>query len=273
MRVLLIGLLAVSLFYVLFLLACLAIVLLLPKSFLSKPAMAALKWLPPLLRGDALREWAASTAERLARERLAGERTSETATKLAADIEAGAMRAMLPRAVGTEIDRVIACPEVGQGLVGVTAPEVLAIAEHIRKNLPRAEQERIHSIAAANAKRLTAQTPAGGCSAVLECPLQGHDHVCCVYAERPLRCRILHAATIANDAGQQTPPETPGGPRHEETVAEGIELGVTRALATAGLSAKVYELNSALVTALDTPDAAVRWAAGEDVFASASVSR
>jgi hypothetical protein len=49
-------------------------------------------------------------------------------------------------------------------------------------------------------------------------------------------------------------------------IAEGIEIGVTRALKAAGSSANVYELNSALATALETPDAAERWAARENVF-------
>jgi hypothetical protein len=62
----------------------------------------------------------------------------------------------------------------------------------------------------------------------------------------------------------------PGEARHEETVAEGIETGVTRALKSAGLDADVYELNSALATALEKPDAAERWAKGEKVFHSAS---
>ena len=53
---------------------------------------------------------------------------------------------------------------------------------------------------------------------------------------------------------------------HEETVAQGIELGVTRALTSAGLDAKIYELNSALATALATPDASERWAKGENLF-------
>jgi hypothetical protein len=54
---------------------------------------------------------------------------------------------------------------------------------------------------------------------------------------------------------------------HIQTIAEGVEEGLIHELASEGLDAKVYELNSALVTALETPDAARRWAQGEDVFA------
>ncbi|HYR57214.1 MAG TPA: hypothetical protein VEO95_01235 [Chthoniobacteraceae bacterium] len=54
-------------FFALFLLACFAVVMLLPGSFLGKQASAALTWLPPFIRGEALRHWAAASAERFAR--------------------------------------------------------------------------------------------------------------------------------------------------------------------------------------------------------------
>ena len=54
--------------------------------------------------------------------------------------------------------------------------------------------------------------------------------------------------------------------RHEQIVAQGIELGLRRALKSSGLDANIYELNSALATALETPDAAERWAKGEELF-------
>lgn len=68
-------------------------------STLGAHAKAVLTWLPPFMRGEALRNWAATTAERLATERLAGKRTGETAALLAAEVEDGAMHAMLPTAV------------------------------------------------------------------------------------------------------------------------------------------------------------------------------
>ena len=63
-----------------------------------------------------------------------------------------------------------------------------------------------------------------------------------------------------------SPGEAPGETGHEQTVAEGIEMGVMRALKSARLDASVYELNSALATALAMLDAAERWAEGENVF-------
>lgn len=270
-RLLLIGLLGFVLFYIVFLLACLAVLRLLPRSGLGKQAAAALGWLPPFLRGDALREWAAATAQGIAQQQLSGTRTADTAARLAMEMEAGAMHAMLPLARSADLGRVIACPESGQGLIGVTAPEVLAIAGHVRKKLPRAEQERMRGMAAQNAKQLAARTSRERISPVLPCPLQGDAHICCVYSQRPLRCRILHSVLIANEMTERHAAVKPGEERHEETVAEGIEIGLTRALDSAGLSAKVYELNSALAIALGMPNAAERWASGEDVFSAALI--
>jgi hypothetical protein len=269
-----VGLLLVFLVYALFVGACVAVALLLPSSFLGGPAKAVLTWLPPFLGGDALRNWAATTAERLAKARLAGKRTGETAAQLAAEMEEGAMRAMLPTAGIAELGRIMACPETGQGMIGVTAPEALAIAAYLRKNRSRAEQRQIYELAVENAKKIAARAPGAAEKAPLPCPLHGADHVCCVYGNRPLQCRPLHAIAIAKDlgghsvspAGAQT--EGPNKPDNEHAVAQGIEIGLTRALKSAGVDASVYELNSALATALETPDAADRWARGENVFHS-----
>lgn len=271
MSVLMVGLLMVFLLYALLLAACLGIVMLLPASFLGAPAKTVLTWLPPFLRGEALRNWAATKSEQLATQRLTGKRSAETAARLAAEVEAGAMRAMLPMADPAELERVMACPETGQGMVGVTAPEALAIAAYLRKKRSRAEQQRIYELAVDNAKRIAERKP-GECEAPPPCPLHGPDHVCCAYGNRPLRCRPLHAIAIAKDmAGNRTSlvnPQTEGSDAigHEQTIAQGIEIGLTQALKSAALDANIYELNSALAIALETPNAAERWAKGENVF-------
>ncbi|MSU64100.1 MAG: hypothetical protein EXS31_17185 [Pedosphaera sp.] len=182
------------------------------------------------------------------------------------------MRAMLPTAGPSELERIMACPEAGQGMVGVTAPEALSIAACLRKNRSRAEQQRIYELAVENAKKVAARVPGESDGAPLPCALHGHDHVCCAYGSRPLHCRPLHAISIAKAiGGNNVPPSgsetaTPDELGHERTVSEGIEMGLTRALESAGLDAKIYELNNALATALETPDAAERWAKGENVF-------
>jgi hypothetical protein len=53
----------------------------------------------------------------------------------------------------------------------------------------------------------------------------------------------------------------------EQVVEQGAETGLAEALVSAGRDGNVYELNSALATALNTPNAAARWASGEEIFA------
>jgi hypothetical protein len=46
-------------------------------------------------------------------------------------------------------------------------------------------------------------------------------------------------------------------------VGQGISEGLVEGLTAAGLDGQLYELNCALVGALDSPEAAGRWARGE----------
>lgn len=271
MSALTIGLLLTLLFQIVVILLLVAAGLLFPQSFLGAPAKTVLNWVPPFLGGQALQNWAATAAERLARKRLAGKRTAGTVCELADEMEAAAMHAMIPLAEQMDLERVVTCPKTGQGRVGVTAPEVLAIAAHIRQEKSRSGQRRIYELAVGNAKQIASR--AKGDTAPCPCALQGKDQVCCVFAHRPLRCRPLHAIVIANELGRHDTPSVNSPTAesgHERIVALGIETGLTRALKTAGLDANRYELNSALAVALATPDAAERWAKGEDVFHQAT---
>jgi len=266
------GLILTLLFHVLLLLALVTTGLLFPKSFLGPPARTVLDWLPPFLGGQALRDWAAKSAERLAKKHLEQKRNGETASRLVLAADEAAMEAMLPLAEPLDLTRVVACPETGQGRVGVTAPEALALAAYIRQHKSPAEQKRIYELALENGKQIASRVSAASNLAPHPCALQGKDRVCCVFAVRPLRCRPLHAITVARETGNRkgrplvaSQIESPDN-GHEQTIAEGIEMGVTRALKSAGLDANIYELNSALAVALAMPDAAERWAKGESVF-------
>ncbi|MBI3467040.1 MAG: hypothetical protein HY000_28835 [Planctomycetes bacterium] len=227
-------------------------------------------WQPPFVRGSDLANWAREMATQLVGKWLASKPTAATPGGLAAELHKGATRAMVPLVPDPETQRVVACPAEGQGMIGVTVPEVLEIAEYIRRNLPPAERDRIHDLALHNAKKLNDVDHSHFNAAETPCPLQGDDQVCRVYVTRPLRCRPLHLATIARELGLEAPAsggESPPWASHEQSVEQGIEEGVACSLKSAGLDANLYELNSALVTALDTPDAAQRWISGEDVFA------
>ena len=260
MSVILISLIAAS-----FVLAVIWIVILFrPEFFLT--------WRLPVLRGEALRNWAATTVEQLTLNRMTGKRTGVATVQLATEVEEGAVHAMLPLARPAEFERIVECRENGQERIGVTAPEVLAIAADLSKKRSRTEQAQIHDFAVENAERISSREHGGSDLPSLPCPLLGEDRVCYAYAARPLRCRARHAISVAQDMGrrnvQVARSETEAPDQHEATIAQGMEIGLTRALKSAGLDARVYELNSALATALETPDAAERWAKDGNVFAT-----
>lgn len=228
---------------------------------------AASLWHPPFVQGASLRAWSRSVAETLVGTVLRRNEDALLASDLVAELDTGGSRAMLPTVSQTTASRRVPCPEAGQGTVLVTAPEAIGIAEHLRRRLSRREVQRIRDHAARNTELVTV---GGADPDSLPCALQGDDCVCRTYEVRPVGCRPLHAAAIAGAVGLGGPGMEDGDPgweAHAQEVGRGLTEGLTRGLERAGLDADRYELNAALVAVLDTPDAAARWARGEEVFA------
>jgi Fe-S-cluster containining protein len=224
---------------------------------------------PRFSRGGDLLNWATRTAAWIVRRRLTQNHSQSTPMKLAAELEEGATRAMFPLAPEREMRRIMACPDNGQGTIGITVPEVLGMAHYIRHNMSRAERKRIYDLAVENTKRIAELDQADISADQIPCPLQGEDKICRAYSARPLRCRALHTATIAEQLGLKPAAGEDEAPAlvAAEVVERGFEEGLTLGLRSAGLDANQYELNSALVRAMDVPDAPQRWMRGEDVFA------
>lgn len=224
-------------------------------------------WHPPFVRGASLRAWSRSVSETVVDAVLRRNGDASLATDLVAELDGGGSRAMLPTVSQITASRRVPCPEAGQGEVLVTAPEAIGIAEHLRRRLSKWEVQRIRDHAARNTEVIA---EGGADPDSLPCALQGEDCVCRSYEVRPVGCRPLHAAAIAGAVGLGGPAMEDGDPgweAHAEEVGRGLTEGLTRGLERAGLDAERYELNGALVVALDTPDASARWARGEDVFA------
>ena len=221
---------------------------------------------PLFLKGNDLFYWAKDTAAQIVTKYLRAKTTAATPVELSKNLHADATRAMFPLQVEHDVDLdMIECPKEGQGMIGITAPEVLEIADHIQHHLTVAEQEQIRSLAQVNVRKLANVDHLGFDGSLTPCPLLGADGICSVYAARPLRCRPLHAATAWRRKGiERTANEE--SDYDEQIVEQGAEAGLTEALESAGRDGNVYELNSALLAALDTPNAAERWAKGEDVF-------
>jgi hypothetical protein len=100
----------------------------------------------------------------------------------------------------------------------------------------------------------------------MRCPLLSDDRRCAVFAARPLHCRGRCCPNCDQDADSRSSTAGDSPRSFAATVGEGISAGLAQGLTEAGLDGNSYELNRALVRALETPDAAERWLRGEAVF-------
>lgn len=220
-------------------------------------------WEPPYVKGRELLVWARERGAAMAGALLSRASDDGSTRRTVDELHTGATLAMLPHVSRRDARKVIACPEGGQGAIGVTTPEVLDLVAWIRANLPRRQQQAILERARSfsDGDRPVPSAPPAGCA------LQGDDCVCVAYAARPLRCRPFHAASILSSTlGLSSEAETTDRAR-ARVVADGVEEGWGRALSASGRDGRVYELNSALALALDAPDLTRRWAEGEAVLA------
>jgi len=224
------------------------------------------QWQPPFLRGDDLFAWAVTTAK-AATTRLVANRTPDVAKQLAADIYEGATLAIAqsPSALS---QRKPSCPSCRQQMIGVTPPEALALAEAVRKTKPKSEANRIRDRAAHNATKVIDLNHEQYERSRVLCPLLASDGSCAAFDVRPLHCRgwCRFCGSEENDS-LSSPGDAVLWDEHARTVGRGAEEGLSQALESSGLDGKIYELNSALVAALDTPTAAEQWASGTLIFA------
>ena len=226
-------------------------------------------WQPQLLRGEKLRWWAHATAETATVTKLRATRTAETAVELVREVHDGAQQAM--DAGPNQGDRACheGCPGCCHMLISVTAPEVCAIAAWLRDRMSAAELNTIRQHAVENADKSKTMSNTEHAESMLWCPLLNSHLSCSVYPVRPLGCRAwnslsleaCHDCYFANHACNTIPLDD-----HAYEVGQGVRSGLSRGNEEVGLDGNSYELSSALVTALDTPDAAERWARGENVF-------
>jgi Fe-S-cluster containining protein len=225
-------------------------------AFAGPNTASGAKWEPPRDTDDAMVHWAARMAASLTRHRLAMARTNTTAVELTKELYAGTSEA-LEKLHNEEGQCSARCHE----MIGVLAPEALAVAADLRSQLGRTETDRIRRKAKANVVKTEAMTPEQYVAATVTCPLLSDEGTCAAYDYRPLFCRTDCAKCKGDQAA------TTKHTVSSAALARGIGRGLSKSLATAGVDANRYELNSALLVALDTPDASERWANGGAVFA------
>ena len=224
------------------------------------------RWQPPLARGEDLLAWAAGLANAVARKKLRQPVGKETARELAAEIYEGSSYAMA-RSPGAVRPLKPRCTSCRHRMIGVTAPEALAIADALQASQGKRELKRIRDLAAANAAASADLNHEHYKQAQLPCPLLASDSTCVVYDARPIRCRGWYSPASETESSAEASGNCGKCDPRADAVGRGAEEGLSLALRTAGLDSDVYELNSALVASLDTAHAAERWAHGEAIFA------
>jgi hypothetical protein len=153
----------------------------------------------------------------------------------------------------------------------VTPLEAIVVAEHLKEHCEEARLTIIRGRLRENATRRARMTAEERRQVRLRCGLLGDDGLCQAYVARPLVCAGVyslsrdaceHAANSQNPAAQNIPLDRPA-----KAWTMGVSGGLQRALVAAGLDGNLYELNSSVLCAIETPDVATRWLRGEDVFA------
>lgn len=149
--------------------------------------------------------------------------------------------------------------------------EVFNIAHHIKGTWSAAAREDLQSRLGHAIRRADGRRGFAYYKEHIRCPLLGKDDRCRIYEERPFACRAYTSFSVTRCRKKFEKRQDIGIERDRFTkdLNGGVQKGLMVGLFEAGLQSGVYALNEALLIALEQPDAAERWLAGEDVLAPA----
>lgn len=161
--------------------------------------------------------------------------------------------------------------------VGVTAPQALTIAAKLKEGAgSRSLEEQKQKLTALD-KRTRGLNAAKRLKARLGCAFLDEQNACTIYAFRPFGCRGANSvdayACEAFVKGTATKAQRDSNWLHkvpfeaQRDLQDGFHMGSL----DNGLRDDRLELTAAILVALDAPDAAQRWIAGEDVFKNARI--
>lgn len=146
--------------------------------------------------------------------------------------------------------------------VEIRAPEAIYIALRLREERSSAELDALLE----KLRRRVAERRGWACDERWArrqmCVFLQHNGRCGIYAFRPLNCRGWTSTSRDDCAAER--PVTPHALVHLAAHAAGH--GLTRVAAAMTLESMAYELEAAILRALETLDAAERWARGERIF-------
>ena len=153
--------------------------------------------------------------------------------------------------------------------VSVTPTEVVHLAEHVKATLRPKALAKLKARLRQLDDKTRGMTPVERARARLPCALLV-GRLCIAHPARPASCRGFNSRDVraCEQSVRQRDVRIPVFRLQYQIFAE-AHRGLRQGLADAGLAAPHLELTAALRIALDTPDAAARWLAGEPVFDAA----
>lgn len=157
-----------------------------------------------------------------------------------------------------------------------TAPEVLRIAEHLRATMSERQLRALRKRVAEYDDCVREMSMKELSRLRLPCLFLGgvFGNRCTIYPVRPLICRGWNStdADVCADVYRGTSPRAvPHDQIRIDIMLALRDRGLRAGLADAGLSNDLLRLPTALRIALDAPDAAERWLAGEPMFDAARI--
>ena len=155
--------------------------------------------------------------------------------------------------------------------VEVTAAEALRIADYLRETLGETALDEVVARLAELRYRIRGMDRDERAARRLPCALLVNN-LCSAYPVRPLKCRGGNAFDAgACERYYRRPTRASQMPIYvlQYLTAEHVQTGLLFGMTDAGMAPEVLELTAALHIALETPDAAERWLAGEPVFVEA----
>lgn len=237
------------------------------------PVQGARNWRPPLVLGRRLREWASQVAEANATRKIRDRRDAVAVLEMVGELHAGATLAIEQPWQKFQPDAAVGCPGHHHSMTAVTAPEAILAVEYLRQQHPE-QVGQVRETARENLRLTAGMGQAQYRAAAVRCPLLSSGNACLAYGVRPLRCRAgcdlsderKDSCGECGSTNGQAPVDAAEFESRGQLVTEGAEVGFSRALEAAGLDGQLYDLNIALLTALDTPHAAESWVQGERIF-------
>jgi hypothetical protein len=154
--------------------------------------------------------------------------------------------------------------------VAVSPPEVLRIVAYLRATLSPEELTAVRERIADLDDQTRTMSSLQRAHARLPCALLA-DQRCTIHPVRPLTCAGWNSVDVNECKAEWSHPESSPVTSNilQIEAFQAMRLGMDLGSGELGVENDTLELTTALRIALDTPDAAERWLAGERLFAAA----